>query len=332
MNPSHNPPAGITHEGLLDVIVVGGSFAGLAAAMALGRALRRVLVIDGGQPCNRQTPFSHNFITQDGKPPSEITALAKAQVEQYPGIRFLDGFATRGYATEGGFAVETDSGAAFRAKKLIIAAGIKDDVSTIPGMAEAWGISVLHCPYCHGYEVKGRPTGVLGNGGRGFEFAALIANWTSDLVLLTNGDPTLSDEQERLLRGRGIGIVRKGIAALEQLDGKLRHVVFDDGAMIPLDVLYVRPDFVQHSTIPESLGCELSADGYIKTGQDQMTTVEGVYACGDNSSSMRTVANAVASGTTAGMMASKALAIEELTTPAPRRSAAESPESQPAGR
>src|SRR5687767_10565291 len=137
----------MTDKKNFDVIIIGGSYAGLSAAMALGRALRNVLIIDSGKPCNRQTPHSHNFITQDGKTPAEIATLAKQQVEKYDTVTFFSGLATDGAKTENGFQIQTGSGETFRAKKLIFATGVKDVMPTIEGYAECWGISVLHCPY-----------------------------------------------------------------------------------------------------------------------------------------------------------------------------------------
>ncbi len=166
----------MTNKNNFDVIIVGGSYSGLAAGMALGRALRKVLIIDSGKPCNRQTPHSHNFLTQDGKPPNEIAALGKEQVQMYSTVAFFSGLATNGLKTENGFEIEVASGEKFAAKKLIFASGIKDIMPGIPGFAECWGISVIHCPYCHGYEVKGQQTGILGSGEYGFEFSALISN------------------------------------------------------------------------------------------------------------------------------------------------------------
>ena len=152
-----------------DVIIIGGSYSGLAAAMALGRALRKVLIIDSGKPCNRQTPYSHNFLTQDGKTPKEIATLAKQQVTMYDSVEFFNSLATKVSKTENGFEVQTSSGDIFKSKKLIFATGIKDEMPSIKGFSECWGISVLHCPYCHGYEVRNETTGIFGNGEYGFE-------------------------------------------------------------------------------------------------------------------------------------------------------------------
>src|SRR4051812_6593031 len=169
----------------VDVVIIGGSYAGLAAAMSMGRALRNVLIIDSGEPCNRQTPHSHNFLTQDGKTPKEIATLARQQVEMYNTVRFFNGLATNGAKIENGFEIQVTPGETFRAKKLIFATGIKDMMPDMEGYAECWGISVLHCPYCHGYEVRNERTGILGNGEYGFEFSKVISNWTKDLTLFT---------------------------------------------------------------------------------------------------------------------------------------------------
>jgi thioredoxin reductase len=167
-----------------DVIVVGGSYSGLAAAMALGRALKKVLIVDYAQPCNRQTPYSHNFLTQDGKTPSEIAALAKYQVQLYNTVTFFHGLAKSGTKTKHGFEIQTASGEMFISKKLIFATGVRDIMPGIEGFDECWGISILHCPYCHGYEVRNVRTGILLNGEHNYDFVRLISNWTNDLKSL----------------------------------------------------------------------------------------------------------------------------------------------------
>ena len=293
-----------------DVIIIGGSYSGLAAAMALGRALKKVLIIDSAKPCNRQTPHSHNFITHDGQKPAEIAALAKEQVKRYQTVEFFSGLATDAEKTKYGFEIWTDSGEKFNASKLIFATGIKDIMPDIPGYAESWGISVLHCPYCHGYEVRNQKTGILGNGDFGFEFSVLISNWTDDLTLFTNGKSDLSIEQSAKLKKHKIRVVEAEIEQLEHENGYLKSVHFKDGSNTPVKALYARSAFVQHSAIPELLGCEINDEGYIRVNPAQKTNIEGIFACGDNCTRMRTVANAVAMGTTAGMMVNKEL-IEE---------------------
>lgn len=295
-----------------DVIIIGGSYSGLAAAMALGRALRTVLIIDSGKPCNRQTPHSHNFITQDGKTPKEIAILARQQVERYENVQFFNGLATKAVKTEIGFEIQTDSGATFNAKKMIFATGIKEIMPDIEGLSACWGISVLHCPYCHGYEVRNEKTGILGNGKYGFDFSVLISNWTKDLTLYTNGKSTLTAEQTVKLRNHNIKISETEIEKLEHANGYIQNLIFKDGTKSSLIALYTRNPFEQNCTIPEALGCELTGEGYLKTDSLQRTTVHGIYASGDNTTQMRTVANAVSMGTIAGMMTNKEIIEEEF--------------------
>ncbi|MCB9164129.1 MAG: NAD(P)/FAD-dependent oxidoreductase [Flavobacteriales bacterium] len=295
-----------------DVIIVGGSYSGLAAGMALGRAMRRVLIVDSGLPANRQTPYSHNFITQDGVPPHAIAAAARKQVERYTTVEFLSGTVTGAQHWARGFKVSVDTGAMFTAKKLVFATGIRDVLPAIPGFAESWGISVLHCPYCHGYEVRDEVMGVLGNGDKAFELVRLIANWTNELTLYTNGPSTLKDDQMAALRAHGIHVEEKEVVQLAHVKGQLNGIHLKDGDVHAIHALYAMPAFEQHCTLPQELGCAHSEEGYIQADAQQRTTVTGIYACGDNTTRLRTVANAVAMGTTAGMMLNKELVAEEF--------------------
>ncbi|MBL7897482.1 MAG: NAD(P)/FAD-dependent oxidoreductase, partial [Crocinitomicaceae bacterium] len=296
-----------------DVIIIGGSYSGLGAAMAFGRSMRKVLIIDSGKPCNRQTPHSHNFLTQDGKTPKEISTLAKQQVLMYDTVFFHYDLATNASKTENFFEVQTLSGDLFKSKKLIFATGIKDEMPNIKGFSECWGISVLHCPYCHGYEVRNETTGILGNGEYGCEFSKLISNWTKDLTLFTNGKSKVTVEQAAMLERQHIKIVEKEIAELEQVNGQVQNIIFMDGSKASIKAIYTRLPFEQHCHIPELMGCEITADGYIKIDGSYKTTIANIFACGDNVTRMRTVANAVAAGTTTGMMVNKELIDESFT-------------------
>jgi thioredoxin reductase len=271
-----------------------------------------VLIIDDGKPCNRQTPHSHNFITHDGKTPAAIATLAKEQVQLYNTIKFFNGLAITGNAIKNSFEIRVSSGEIFSAKKLIFATGIKDILPNIQGLAACWGISVLHCPYCHGYEVRHEKTGILGNGAMAFDFTRLISNWTNDLTLFTNGASTFTTEQIEQLEKHNINIVEKEIESLEHSDGYIQNISFNDGSKFSITALYAPVPFEQHCTIPALLGCELTEEGYVKIDSFMETTVAGIFACGDNASTMRTVANAVAMGTTAGMIASKKMILDEF--------------------
>src|SRR5690625_1935787 len=177
------------------VIIIGGSYGGLSAAMALGRSLKKTLVIDSGKPCNRQTPYSHNFLTQDGKTPQEILTIARQQVERYESVTFYDGTVSGGSQISKEFEITTQSEDIFYSKKLTFATGIKDQLPYIPGFAECWGISVIHCPYCHGYEYRHQKTGLLANGEDAFHVMSLVNSLTDKLVILTHGKADFTPEQ-----------------------------------------------------------------------------------------------------------------------------------------
>lgn len=295
-----------------DVIIAGGSYAGLSAAMALGRARRQVLIVDSGKPCNRQTPHSHNFLTQDGATPASIAATAKAQVLQYPGIHFKEGEVTSATPTTEGFTVTTATGEQFAAQKLLFATGVKDEMPAIKGFAESWGISVIHCPYCHGYEVKETPTGILANGDDAFEYVKMIRNWTSQLTIFTNGPSTLTAEQLEKIHKHRIDVNEKEIAEIIHAGGQIKELLFKDGSTFALNALYHKPAFRQHCTVPEALGCELTPAGHIVVNEFQASTVPGVYVAGDATTAFRAVSMSVAAGTLAGAMISRELIISKF--------------------
>jgi thioredoxin reductase len=295
-----------------EVIILGGSYAGLSAAMALGRSLRNVLIIDSGLPCNRQTPHSHNFLTQDGEKPAEIARKAKEQVSAYPTVRLLEDTAVKGEKTQNGFLITTASGQNFTAKKLIIATGIKDLLPDLKGFAECWGISVVHCPYCHGYEIRNKKTGILANGEKAFHLASLVNNLTDDLAILTSGPSDFSPEQLAKLEKHQIKILESEVVEIEHDQGVLKNALFKDSSRAGFDAIYAPVPFEQHSDIPAALGCELTANDHIAIDHLQRTSIPGVYACGDNSSGMRSVANAVSGGNLTGGMVNKDLTEEEF--------------------
>jgi len=295
-----------------DVLIIGGSYAGLSAAMALGRSLRNVLIIDSGLPCNRQTPHSHNFITQDGEKPGAIAEKAREQVLKYDTVRFLNDLAVAGNKTENGFRISTQSGRSFEAQKLIVATGIKDTMPEINGFADCWGISVVHCPYCHGYELRNRKTAIMANGERAFLITSLVRNLTSDLTVLTSGIADFKEDQLAKLSRHRIKIIETPVAEILHNKGYVKNIRFQDGSTMDVEGIYATVPFTQHSDIPPSLGCTLTEQGYIQIDNFQKTSVEGIFACGDNSSMMRSVANAVYTGNIAGVMANKELTDERF--------------------
>jgi thioredoxin reductase len=294
-----------------DVVIVGGSYAGLSAAMSLGRALWNVAVIDSGKPCNAQTPHSHNFLTQDGQTPAAITALARQQVLAYPTVKLIDDLVVDAMGEQNDFTVETRANGRFTTKKLLFSTGIKDLLPEIPGFAACWGISVIHCPFCHGYEYKSQQTGILFNGPMAIDLVRLIRNWTPELTLFTNGPATFDANVRDAIQLTGTAIIEKPVIQIAHENGYLRHLIFEDGSSAKLDAMYARPPFQQHCTLPEKLGCTLNEQGYLAVDASQKTNVPGIYAAGDNTIMMRSVANAVAAGGLAGARLSHDLISEQ---------------------
>lgn len=280
--------------------------------MALGRSLRKVLIIDSGLPCNRSTPHSHNFLTRDGERPAVIAEKAKAEVMAYDTVTFLDGRAVSGSKTEKGFEIITQAGEVFSGRKLIFATGIKDILPDIKGFEECWGISVVHCPYCHGYEFRDQKTGILANGDKAFHLVSLVRNLTPDPVIMTSGQAAFSAEQSAILKKYRVQIIEEEIEEIEQEEGYIRKVIFKSGDQAGFKAVYAALPFTQHSGIPALLGCELTEHGYIRVNAFQKTTVNGVFACGDNTGMVRSVANAVATGNMTGAMINRELTESEF--------------------
>lgn len=295
-----------------DAVIVGGSYAGLSAAMALGRSLRSVLIIDSGMPCNRQTPHAHNFITQDGATPAEISAQAREQVLEYPTVKSLNDLVVSVSKTSNQFIVSTQKGATIKARKILFATGVKDIMPNVKGFADCWGISVLHCPYCHGYEVANHKLGIIANGEAAFELCKLIQHWSDKLTLFTNGKSTLTAEQHSLLYKLNIEVVQKEIKELKHRDGYLETVIFSDETATKIDAVFSRVAFKQHCNIPIELGCNTDEQGYVEIDAFQRTNAAGVFCAGDNTTPFRALPIAIAAGTKAGASINMELLNEEL--------------------
>ncbi|SFU76140.1 Thioredoxin reductase [Pustulibacterium marinum] len=294
-----------------EVIIIGGSYAGLSSAMALGRSLRKTLIIDSGKPCNEQTPHSHNFVTHDGKKPSEIAQQAKEQVLQYSSVTFTKAKAMSGTKMEDYFIINTDTNETFSAKKLIFATGIKDIMPEITGFSECWGISVIHCPYCHGYEYKKQPTGLFASGDKAMHMAGLIRNLTDKLTIFAS-ENSFTEEQLQKLAKNEIEVKHSALKEIVHTDGYLHQIILENGESIALNALYAPRPFTQHCSIPEKLGCKLNEQGYLETDATMKTVIPGVYACGDNVFPMRSVASAIAQGNLAGAMVNMELVQESF--------------------
>jgi len=295
-----------------DVIIIGGSYAGLSAAMALGRSLRNVLILDNGNPCNKQAPRSHNFITWDGAPPALVSAKAKEQVLYYPTIKFYEGTANEIHKSDYGFEIITIQGEKFKSKKILFATGVTDIMPDIEGFSECWGISILHCPYCHGYEEKGKPTAIFANREHAFHLCLVLSNLTKELSLFTNGKSLLTDAQTFKLKEHNIEIIEKKIKLIKHSKGQIETVLFEDGQEQNFPVMYAKIPFRQQCDLAEKIGCEITEDGFIRVDDAKKTTVHGIFAAGDNSSVSRTISKSISAGTIAGMMLNGEMALESF--------------------
>ncbi|QDK78010.1 NAD(P)/FAD-dependent oxidoreductase [Spirosoma sp. KCTC 42546] len=288
-----------------EIIIVGGSYAGLSAALVLGRSLRRVLVLDSGQPANRQTPHSHSFLTRDGATPAELATIARQQALAYSTVTIKTATVTRAIKQDTGFIVSTDAGDSYSAGRLLLATGLTDQMLPIPGFAECWGISVLHCPYCHGYEVHGQALGVLANGDAGFEMGRLIHHWSANLTLFTNGPSTLSPEQTAALKRHQITIIETPISVIPHQDGQLSGLLLANQTHYPLAALFARPPMHQASTLGWQLGCLHDDMGFVQVDDFGRTTIPGVFAAGDTHTMMRQVTVAATNGMRAAVTLNK---------------------------
>jgi thioredoxin reductase len=290
-----------------DAVVIGGSFAGLSAALQLARARRTVAVVDDGAPRNRFAARSHGFFAQDGTPPLQLIAAARERVQAYPTVQFVSGRALRAGRDgdgDGGrqFSVSLADGRTLAARRLLLAIGVQDTFPDIDGLAPRWGASVLHCPYCHGYEEAGRRLGVLSAGPASVHHALLIKEW-GPTTLLLNGQPLADDEAARL-RAHGVAIEPAVVQALEGPLPRLGAARLADGRSLPLDALFVAPRVRIGHELVDALGCEV-ADGpfgpMLRVDDMKQTSVPGVYAAGDAAHLRHNATFASADGVLAGV-------------------------------
>lgn len=292
-----------------DVIVIGGSFAGQSAAIQLARARQKVVLIDAGLPRNRFASASHGFLGQDGRAPGAIMQDASGQLLNYAAAEILREEASDAVRMADHFAVRLLSGDERRARRLVLATGVTDTLPDIPGMAERWGKTVLHCPYCHGYEVRDRRLGIIANHPMSAHQAALIPDW-GPATYFTQGVYEPEPEQAALLERRGVAIERTPVVALIGETPDLQAVQLADGRAIEMGAVFTAPRTRQTSPIAERLGCTMEegpTGPFVKVDAWGLTSVPGVYAAGDATSPMHNATIASAAGVLAGIGAHQSL-------------------------
>jgi len=292
-----------------DVIIVGGSFAGLSAALYLGRALRSVCVLDTGKPRNRFAKHSHGLFSRDGANPMDLLATARAQVAAYPSVTFRDQAALDVAGENGRFAVTLADGAVIAGRRLVLAYGLTDTLPDIPGLRERWGQSVIHCPYCHGYEFAGQRLGVLRTSPLSVHHAMLIPEWGPTTYYLNGAEAPDAEALAELAR-RNVTIVPEPVLALDGEGEALAEIVLEDGRRLGIDALYVGPDTRPSSDLAARLGCETEETpmgAVIRTDAMKATSVPGVWAAGDITRGAHSVTWAAGDGVTAGTAAHRSL-------------------------
>ena len=284
---------------MYDAVIIGGSYAGLSAALQLARARRKVLVYDEGIRRNRFAAHSHGFLGQDGRDPAAIAADAREQLLAYPNVTWLAERAVSAEKREDGFALTGAGGDALQARTVVLATGITDRLPDVPGLAERWGRAVFHCPYCHGYELDAGRIGVLAVSEISMHHALMLPDW-GNVTFFLNAAFEPTNEQLDQLYARGVAVERQKIRALE---GDPLDVVLADGRRIKLDGMFTATATEVSSPIAEQLGCHF-AEGptgrYIRTDEMKATSVPGVFACGDAARAAGNVALAVGDGAMAG--------------------------------
>ncbi len=294
-----------------DVIVIGGSAAGLSAALVLSRARRRVAVVDGGEPRNSPAAHMQGFLSRDGMPPSDLVAAGRAEVQLYGG-HLVDDVVTEVHRPEGsGFVVRLASGTTLTARRVLFATGLRDEIPDVPGARDRWGRDLLHCPYCHGYEVQDLPLGVLGRGPETVQHALLVRQWSPDVALFTHGGDLTPAEREQL-EARGIVVIDAPVTRLVVDGDTLAGVELQDGRIVARSAVFVRPRFVPNNDLLTDLGCDTDTNGWPVIDGTGATSVPGVWVAGNAANPRGQVITAAGEGSAAAIAINNDLVDEDV--------------------
>jgi thioredoxin reductase len=302
-----------------DVLVIGGGAAGLSGAVALARSRRSVLVVDAGEPRNLPAAHVHNFLTRDGTPPEELYAAGRAEVARYGG-HLEDGRVTS-LGRDGGLFRAEVNGRTVTARRLLVATGVRDELPDVPGLAERWGSDVLHCPYCHGWEVRDQRVGVLATGPGAVHQALLFRQLTPHLTVLRHTSAPLPEEHAEQLSALGVPVIDGVVAAVESADGHLTGARLADGTRVALDALVVAPRFVTNADLLAPLGLTpvaVSLGGAvigtrIPAEPTGATSVPGLYVAGNVADPQSQVITAASAGLMAGAVINMDLVTEDAS-------------------
>lgn len=291
-------------KNLLDVIIIGGSHAGLSAALVLGRSLRKTLVIDNNQPRNLPALESHSFYTRDGENPIELLRIAKEQLVKYNTVSVKEGRASSLIKKENLFEINVDE-ETFYSKRIILSTGVKDTLPGIKGLEKLWGTHLFHCPYCHGWEVKDSKIALI-DLKKNFDFINMMLHWIPDLTLFTNGN-VFSKSEKELIKKNEIKIIENKINEVRILNDEECEIIFDEGKE-KFRGIFLKPDFIFNNELALQAGCKTGESGEVIVDDFQQTSVEGIFAAGDlTRTHFHQVAVAAASGLQAGICVNNSL-------------------------
>jgi thioredoxin reductase len=289
-----------------DVVIIGGGPAGLSAALVLGRSRRRVLLCDAGTPRNAASVALHGYLTRDGTPPLELLRLGHADLAPY-GIQFRAARVTDVGRGADEFEVTIEGTEHVRARSVLLATGVRDQLPSIPGIEECYGISVHHCPYCDGWEHRDERLVVIGQGSAGAGLSLSLKTWSDHVVLCTNGPSRLTRKQREQLGARQVPIHEEPIARVEHVDGRVQQLIFSEAKAVPCDGVFFSGRQTQQSDFAKRLGCEFTRKGTVKTDHLGETCIPGIFVVGDASRDVQFVIVAAAEGAKAGVAINKAL-------------------------
>jgi thioredoxin reductase len=276
-----NEPATEVHGTDVDVAVVGAGPAGLAAALVLGRAARSTVLVDAGPGRNQPAAAVHGYLGHDGTTPAELHAIARAQVAAYPAVTTVEARVTAITGQDGAFVVRLEDGTGYQSRRVVLATGVTDDLPAIDGLAALWGRTVVHCPYCHGWELRGQPTAVLVHQPLDLLLALKVTHLTEDVAVCLNGGPALNADEAAMLAAAGIAVWPQPIRRLDAEGDQLRSIVFGDGTSLERSAFYVHPAVRQVAPFAADLCCRLLDNGLIEVDDLGHTSVAGVHAIGD---------------------------------------------------
>jgi len=300
-----------------DVVVVGGGAAGLSGALLLGRSRRSVLVVDAGEPRNAAAAHAHGFLTRDGMAPGELLELGRAEVRGYGGEVLAGRVMSAVPAPGGGFTVELAGGRTVQSRRLLVTTGLVDELPAVPGVRERWGRDVLHCPYCHGWEVRDQAIGILGSGPLAVHQALMLGQWTSDVTLLVHTAPQLTEAQREQLSARGVSVVDGEVTELEITGDQLTAVRLTSGTTVPCQAVMVSPRVVARAGVLESLGLATSEHpmgigSHVAADPTGLTAVPGVWVAGNITDPNAPIIGAAAAGSRAAMAINADLIAEDV--------------------